>query len=263
MRQTRSAMAANRTESGGRGYYVYGIVGGSPDLGDLRGVDGASAVFTVAGPGLQAVVSEVPLTEFGEEALRQRLEELPWLEEKVRAHEDVLERAARDSAILPFRFGTIYRSLDSVRELLQARHDALSAALTELEGKREWGVKGILDRKRLRAALDDGERAEPNDKLDGKAFFDRKRAERDLEEQARARAGRLAADAHLRLAAVADQAARDGQSLLKASYLVDLRREDAFRAALDEVAAASARYGFRLELSGPWPPYSFVGSLTP
>lgn len=257
-------MAAHRTESAERGYYVYGIVGGSPDLGDLHGVDGASAVFTVDEPGLHAVVSEVPLTEFGEEALRQRLEELPWLEEKVRAHEDVLEHAARQTSVLPFRFGTIYRSLDAVHELLQARHDALSTALGRLAGKREWGVTGILDRERLRASVEDGggTATEPEGEPAGKAFFARKRAERDLEEQARALAGRLAADTHSRLAAVADQAVRDGQGLLKASYLVDREREEAFRAALDEVAAAGARYGFRLELSGPWPPYSFVGSVT-
>jgi hypothetical protein len=256
-------MAAGRTDATERGYYVYAIVGAAPHLDGVRGVDGASPVFTVEGAGLNAVVSEVPLAEFGEEALKERLEELPWLEEKVRAHEDVLERAAGETSILPLRFGTIYRSLDPVRELLEQRHEALSAALAQLDGKKEWGVKAKLDRDRLRAAVEDGDAtAALEGAAPGAAFFTRKRRERDVEEQARALAGRLAADAHLRLAAVANESVRDGGALLKSSYLVDRDREHLFREALDEVAAAGAGFGFRYELTGPWPPYSFVGSLT-
>jgi Gas vesicle synthesis protein GvpL/GvpF len=256
-------MAAGRTDATERGYYLYAIAGAAPQLDGVRGVDGTSPVFTVEGAGLNAVVSEVPLAEFGEEALKERLEELPWLEKKVRAHEDVLERAAGETSILPLRFGTIYRSLEPVRELLERRREALGAALAQLDGKREWGVKATLDRERLRAAVEDRDAtAALEGASPGTAFFARKRLERDLDDQAKALAGRLAADAHLRLAAVADESVRDGGALLKSSYLVDRDRERPFRDALDEVAAAGARYGFRYELTGPWPPYSFVGSVT-
>jgi hypothetical protein len=91
-------MAADRAEPADRGFYVYGIVGTErPELTGVTGVDGRSAVFMLDEDGLGAIVSEVPLAEFGEDALRRNLEELSWVAEKVRAHEDVLERAAREA----------------------------------------------------------------------------------------------------------------------------------------------------------------------
>ena len=256
-------MAANRTNGAEHGYYVYAIAWTAPRLEGVRGVDGASPVFAVDRVGLSAVVSEVPLGEFGEEALKERLEQLPWLEEKVRAHEEVLERAAGETAILPLRFGTIYRSLEPVRELLERRREALSAALAQLNGKREWGVTATFDRKRLEQAVENGDAASALEgKSPGNAFFTRKRLEREREDQARALAARLAADAHLRLAAVSEESLREDGALLKGSYLVDRAREQVFRDALNEVASAGDPYGFRFELTGPWQPYSFVGSVT-
>lgn len=261
-------MAADRADSPDRGYYLYGIAAGEPQLDDIRGVDGFSPVFVIEEQGVAAVVSEVPLAEFGDGVLQQKLEELPWLEEKVRAHEQVLERTAEQTAVLPLRFGTIYRNLDPVRDLLAERHASLASALEQLRGKREWGVKCVVERDRLLAAVQtsDPAAAELADdvaaKPTGSAFFARKRLERHLDEEARSLAARLAAAAHERLAAVADGALRDGGALLKGAYLVDQANEDEFRHVLTEIGAEYERYGLRFELTGPWPPYSFVGSAT-
>jgi hypothetical protein len=46
--------------------------------------------------------------------------------------------------------------------------------------------------------------------------------------------------------------------LLNSAYLVDDAALDAFKAALDEKAAAYGNHGFRFELTGPWPAYNFV-----
>jgi hypothetical protein len=261
-------MAAGRTDNPDRGYYLYGIAAGEPQLDDVRGVDGTSPVFAIEEQGLAAVVSEVPLSEFGDGVLQQKLEELPWLEEKVRAHEQVLERTAEQTAVLPLRFGTIYRSADPVRDLLAERHEKLASALEQLRGKREWGVKCVVDRDRLLTAVQSAVpgaselAADVESKPAGSAFFARKRLEQRLDEEARGLAARLAAAAHERLAAVADGAVRDAGALLKGAYLVDRAGEDEFRRVLTQTGAEYDRYGLRFELTGPWPPYSFVGSAT-
>jgi hypothetical protein len=262
-------MAAGPADAAHRGYYVYGLLGSEqPALDDVQGVDASSPVFVVEEDGVGAIVSEVPLEEFGESAIQQKLEELPWVEEKVRAHELVLEQAARDVPVLPLRFGTIYRSLDRLRNVLAERKPELVSALEQLRGRREWGVKCLVEKTRLAEAVEgsDAQAAElaedAKTKPAGSAYFARKKLERYVDERADAMAARLAARAHERLAAVADQAVREDGATLKGAYLVHEAREEDFRRILREVGAEGEDVGLRFELTGPWPPYSFVGSAT-
>jgi hypothetical protein len=262
-------MAAGQPDAADRGFYVYGIVGREqPELAGVAGVDAGSAVFVVEEDGLGAIVSEVPLAEFGDDALQSNLEELSWVAEKVRAHEEVLERAAREAPVLPLRFGTIYRSLDGLRGLLAHDRNDLSSTLEQLRGKREWGVKSVVDRERLGQAVSGSdprvaELAQAAEaKPAGTAYLGRKRLERHVDARADELAARLASDAHERLAAVADRAVRDRSPGLKASYLVEEARDDDFRRVLEDVGREYEEFGIRFELTGPWPPYSFVGEPT-
>jgi hypothetical protein len=54
-------------------------------------------------------------------------------------------------------------------------------------------------------------------------------------------------------------AAGDKRLLLDAAFLVRESRETAFRGAVRREAERLAGAGFELTLTGPWPPYSFVG----
>jgi Gas vesicle synthesis protein GvpL/GvpF len=258
-------MAASRADAADRGFYVYGIVGRQkPALAGVMGVDAASPVFVLDDDGLGAIVSEVPLAEFGDEALRSNLEEVSWVAAKVRAHEDVLERAAREAPVLPLRFGTIYRSLDRVRDFLAGDRTDLASTLEQLRGKREWGVKSLVDRDRLGQAVHASdpraaELAEATEaKPAGTAYLGRKRLERHLEARADQLAARLAGEAHERLAAVAERAVLERTAGLKGAYLVDEARDDDFRRVLEDVGREYEPFGIRFELTGPWPPYSFV-----
>jgi hypothetical protein len=258
-------MAAGRADAADRGFYVYGIVGRQkPALAGVMGVDAASPVFVLDDDGLGAIVSEVPLAEFGDEALRSNLEEVSWVAAKVRAHEDVLERAAREAPVLPLRFGTIYRSLDRVRDFLAGERRDLASTLEQLGGKREWGVKSLVDHDRLGQAVHASdpraaELAEATEaKPAGTAYLGRKRLERHLEARADQLAARLAGEAHERLAAVAERAVLERTAGLKGAYLVDEARDDDFRRVLEDVGREYEPFGIRFELTGPWPPYSFV-----
>lgn len=258
-------MAAGPADAAQRGYYVYGLLGSEqPTLAGVHGVDDSSPVFVVEEDGVGAIVSEVPLEEFGESAIQQKLEELPWVEAKVRAHELVLEQAARDVPVLPLRFGTIYRSLDRLRNVLAERKPELVSAVEQLRGRREWGVKCLVERDRLAEAVEgsDVQAAElakdAESKPAGSAYFARKKLERHLGERVEELAQRLAARAHERLAAVADRAVREKGATLKGAYLVEQAREEDFRRVLAQVGAEGEPVGLRFELTGPWPAYSFV-----
>jgi Gas vesicle synthesis protein GvpL/GvpF len=252
---------------GGTGLYVYGVVPVEAEADlfeEIKGVDRSERIGLLPDGALAAIVSAVPLAEFGEEALQENLRDPAWLEEKVRAHDAVLEAALGRAPLVPFRFGTIYRGEEQVRAMLR-EHGELGATLERLRGRVELGVKGFLDPERF--AGDRAERATETGQ--GRAYLLRKQAERDLAETRAAFKVAQAEQTHERLAALAEDAranalqdaevsGRPGEMLLNGAYLVSADRVEAFRSALEELRATHAAEGVRYELTGPWPPYNFV-----
>jgi hypothetical protein len=260
--------------SGERGLYVFGVVAAQAADTAVPG-ERAPGVRVVEEGALAALVRDVPLDEF-RPAGGEDDEDLAWLADRVRSHEQVLEDAAATQTVLPMRFGTIYREEAAVRAFLRGEREQLVAALAELDGRREWGVKCFLDRRSFSDSLQDdaaaGARppdAEPQSP--GAAFFTRKRAEQTARERAADAGRRMARTVHERVGALAEQStvaeppqgSSSADGLLAASYLVAREREEEFRSALDALAAEHGRSGLMIELTGPWPPYSFVADFGP
>ena len=86
----------------------------------------------------------VDLEEFGEEALARNLEDLSWLEQVARAHNDVVWAVAEQATVAPMRLVTICTDDASVRGHVDAHHDGLVQALDSVEGRREWSVKVLV-----------------------------------------------------------------------------------------------------------------------
>jgi hypothetical protein len=246
---------------------------------DVPGVDGA-AVERVAGGGLTALVSRVPAAQFAAEPLRENLNELPWLETVARAHETVLEAAFALATIVPLRLCTIYEGVEGVRRMLEDEHETLEAALARLDGREEWGVKLLVDPQLLadaaRAASPEAAAfaEEAEDRTEGGAYMLRRRLERHVREQTEALASELAAQVHARLQdwaldAIArpaqnrDLSGHEGQMLLNGAYLVEAGRAEELHALADELGAHHRDVGARLELTGPWPPFNFIGAAQP
>jgi hypothetical protein len=246
---------------------------------DVRGVGGAPVELVKAG-GLTALVSHVPAAQFAAEPLRENLNEMAWLEAVARAHENVLGAAFASATIVPLRLCTIYASSESVRWMLEDERDALEAALARLEGREEWGVKLLVDPELLadaaRAASPQAAEfaEEAEDRSAGGAYIMRRRLERHVREQADALASELAAQVHARLqdwaldavsrpAQNRDLSGHEGEMLLNGAYLVEEGRAEELRALAGELESHHRDVGARLELTGPWPPFNFVGAAQP
>ncbi|MEU5388509.1 GvpL/GvpF family gas vesicle protein [Kitasatospora cineracea] len=231
---------------------------------------------TVGAGGLLAVVGSVPGPDFDADALQRRLRDPQWLEPAVRAHHRVVSATA--GRALPVRFGTVYRDDDRVRALLTAHADAFRTALARVADRTEWGVKAHLDKARLDQARLDQARTEaeaatgtggpPDDDRPGTAYLLRRRAARDRDTRDLADAAARARQVHLALTGLADHSTehppqppeatgvRDPM-LLNGAYLVHRSREAGFARAVRDLREQHAPV-LRLELTGPWPPYSFV-----
>lgn len=274
---------SSRGEAGGgeeaRALYVY-CVGAREALaqvfeGELPpAIESAERLELIPAGDLAAVASAVPLSDYGEEALGARLEDAAWTAVRALRHEGVVEHFARRASVAPLRFGTIYLRRESVGRMLEERGEELRRVVARLEGHEEWGVNAYAERAKMKAEVtrlsprlrEMSERADAS--TPGQAYLLRKKIEALRDEETRAETKRVvgamesalaaesAGSARLRL--LKDEANEHGELAAKFAFLVAREGFDRFRAAAERLAEHYAPLGFRIELTGPWPPYNFA-----
>jgi Gas vesicle synthesis protein GvpL/GvpF len=244
--------------------YLYAVTDAAPadepaDEHAPAGVDGVPVRRIVFGD-LAAVVSSVDPTRFSEEALRRSLEDLQWLERIARAHNAVVTAAARSGPVAPVRLATVYLDDENVRTLLDERSSEFTAALDRIRGRAEWGVKGFA----VRTEGDTSSQA-TEDSKPGTAYLMRRRAERDRAARGLQDAAEAAEAVHKAMSAVAVASrryqpqdprlsGRREEMVLNVAYLVDQAGAEVLRRLVERQQGES----LRLELTGPWAPYSFA-----
>jgi hypothetical protein len=259
--------STDRNGSPSTGWYAYGVVQ-AEDIQYLpsEGLESGRPPQAVVEGDLGAIVSEVDLAQFAEDQLEDNLRDATWLESRVRAHERVLEALINDRPVLPMRFGTIFRDEYGVRALLSRRRDDLRSALDDLAGTKEWGVRAFVEQEVLeRWVRRRSTTPPPPQGGEGAAYLGARRDQRELEldierasEDVRRRAEaalRPVARAVRRRGAVASPGharAVDLAVLLPDDRLSELQRIVA------DLDRWSRRRGLRFEITGPWPPYTFV-----
>ncbi|MFG2138284.1 GvpL/GvpF family gas vesicle protein [Streptomyces sp. NPDC048650] len=253
--------------------YVYGAVRDADgllaeELSGLRGVAGTPVHLVRAEHGgeVVAAVSPVPAQDFQEAALKAHLEDLDWLESVARAHHGVIEALAARTTVLPLRLATVYLDDDRVRSMLDARREAFAERLAELAAHEEWGVKIYVEKP---AEPGGGPVAAPEPDLSpGRSYLSRRRTQRHAREDAYRDAERAAARVEEAARAHAVDRVRHrpqqgelargpGENIVNDAYLVPLGHAERFRT--DVTRAAEGLAGVRVDVTGPWAPYSFAG----
>lgn len=242
--------------------YVYAVTRGLDDaaLAQLRGLRDAP-VSIVRHRDIVAVVTDVPLGEFDEDALKNNLEHLPWLEEIARGHHAVVDAVAAVGPTAPMRLATIFLDDAAVARRLGELHDAFAAVLDRIEGRREWSVKIVIP------AVEADQGATAIRPSSGAEFLRQKKLRAGEQEDRRAAQVRTAEDVHHALAQVAVAsrllAPQDpqltgftGAMVLNGAYLVSGEDERVFTHRVDELERRHSDAQF--ERGGPWPPYSFA-----
>ncbi|MEA2436010.1 MAG: hypothetical protein QOF65_566 [Thermoleophilaceae bacterium] len=272
--EARLAPAPEPRAESGTGLWVYCIAG--EDLTGLPpGVTGVTAGHeprVLRAGGLAAVVSAVPLDEFGEEGLKRNLNDIGWLEAVARAHERVLEAVLPAGPIVPMRVCTIYHSGEHVEAMLAEREASLKEALSQLAGRAEWGVKLTADRERVsEAARARIARAAGATAGAGGSYLGRKQQDMLLRDEVGEVLDAAAAESHARLEEWAaasellppqrrELSGYDGEMVLNGAYLVDDDRLDGFRRVVSELQEQYADHGLAFDLTGPWPAFHFTES---
>ncbi|MCT4357063.1 GvpL/GvpF family gas vesicle protein [Streptomyces sp. Je 1-79] len=265
--------------------YVYAVAPDTRALRDslagVRGISGApvfllgeneESPYAAADPGspdaVAFVAGRVSRQEFDEPTLKRRFEDLEWLEGVARAHHEVVQTVAGHDTVLPLRMATVYQNDDRARQALAAQRSAFVERLSLLRGRSELGVKLYVSP----APPSTGGEA-PADSADaaplspGKAYLKSRRAQHSERETRYQRAERVAErveDVAARFtrhrvrhpAQRGELAGGPEENVLNDAYLVPADQTDAFRAAL--TGAVEDTEGVRIEVTGPWAPYSFA-----
>ena len=263
-------------------FYIYCVgerLSVAPLLNDATpsGVEADVRLELIEAGELAAVASRVSLTDYGEDALEAHLSDATWTALRAMRHEKVVDYFARRAAVAPLRFGTIYVTRSGVEKMLAERSVELRTAIENLRGREEWGVNVFCDRKvlmesiaqlspRLRELNEQAMSASP-----GQAYLVRKKVDAMRADEARAETKRVVAEVLSELEEQSEGATRlrilkdetgelEGELVGKLAFLIQRARFEDFRGVAERLAEEHGRAGFRLELTGPWPAYNFVGT---
>ncbi|MFE0186809.1 GvpL/GvpF family gas vesicle protein [Streptomyces sp. NPDC058989] len=234
-------------------------------LAGLPGVADAPVRLVRTGQDADVVVavSPVPAQDFEEDALRAHLEDLEWLESVARAHHRVIEALAARTTVLPLRLATVYLDDERVRLMLEDRRQAFTDRLSALDAHVEWGVKIYVE-----AAAGQPDETPPDTGLSpGRAYLSHRRAQRHARDDAYREAEQVARRVEDAARAYAvdrvqhrpqqgELARGPGENVVNDAYLVPQRHAEGFRA--DVLRVAEGLPGVRVEVTGPWAPYSFA-----
>lgn len=253
----------------GEAYWVYCVVPSewaSELAAGLDGIEPGSSVEALTEGHLAALLSRVPLAEYGDEQLRRHLEDISWLERTARAHEAVQQDAMRQGPLVPLRMCTIYRDLERVRRVLRDRAELFAENLAAVEDCAEWGIKVFLDLGRI----PEPSPTEPEAAgASGADYLAGRQRERDRVGEADELCLRCAEDVHQAVSTLARQErvnpvqraeahGRDAEMVVNEAYLVEDHRIDELQGTVRELSDRWEPHGLLVELTGPWPPYNFV-----
>jgi hypothetical protein len=259
-------MSASRPlQSLGEGvFWLYGVTARGQPLPERFPVP----LLAVHHHSFSAIVERVRRVELAPDGLEVRMESLPWIALATRRHERVLDALMSEGLMVPAPFGTVFRSLRAVRDIVAASADRFAVVIPRVSGCKEWSIELYCNNRRLLACVTPEVTPEEPARVNPAHAY-------AVEKQTQARA---VVRATRRIDAVVDEVvnelsahaaeiielptpgARDprrGTLEKKLAALLARSRDEVFRAAVRRLHERLAPEGFSLEASGPGAPFAF------
>ena len=256
---------------GEKAYYLYCLA--LPRLVPEGGKGFSGPLLIHRSDSIAAVVEIVSVDDFRGAAGDANMNDFSWLIPRTLVHEMVVERVMESSPVVPARFATIFPSIDRLRFFMTLNRKTIMKFFLEIEDKTEWTVKGFLNRELARKKEEAGllEAREPflSTLSSGRRYFEEKKIISGAHDLVGNRSGSVFRDVldslthhavnFCDLTILKGLREKNGRDLfLNRAFLVPesslARFRDCVRLASDHHGAG----GFTFELTGPWPPYSFL-----
>ncbi len=225
--------------------------------------------------GFQVVVKNVSSEDYSEAYFKNKVSDLPWLDKQVREHIAVISNFMQIGTVIPFKFGTIYHSVSNLTLFLHQYSNSLQDQLLHLENKEEWSVKMYGDIPIMSKKIDQlsMEAAKIENQIQsstpGKAFLLKKKKQLFVEEEIESiciKKSEFILDLlklesfafNLNVLQTKEITGRVDEMILNACFLVKRNDLQRFQKVIAQYQDSILSDGFKMETTGPWPPFSFI-----
>lgn len=264
------------------GLYAYGLVGEMAEPLAISGIDKKKHIYAVEARGMHVVVSDIDVDAF-QSQVQQAFSEFTGVAGAtqsgtaalLQAHEDVVDALMQHTTVVPFKFGTLLKDEAAAIRMLQDDEQKFKQLLARFAGKAEWGLKVYADTQefiqhiaRVEPAIKDLQ--EQREKLSrGAAYLLGRKLEDELKDAVAARLASVTGaifqqirkdtcEATLNKTLPQKLTGKKQEMILNSVYLVEKVRTARFCLRGKKLQEQYASMGLELEVSGPWPPYSFT-----
>jgi len=230
------------------------------------------AWLLVAADGLQGVLARYDADRFVGETAGRDLADPQKVAALALAHAQQVQQLFHQTTVLPVALGSLFSTGVAVEQLLRRNHDAIVQFLRRVAAHQEWAVKAAVDAKSAKRRFIESAvaAAQIDPQLSAGACYFRQQAVR------RQAAGQFWAVLQQRCRQLRQPLStwctdvierpvlprNDGrQSIVSWSLLVCDKLQGEISARVAAMESALADEEVALELSGPWPPWSFVPRL--
>ncbi len=242
------------------------------DILGINGMDGNGKLYSIECCGLYAIVGDVSLEEYGEEAMADKGEDVEWLKEKAVMFMDIILKIHTLSNVIPMKFLTIFHSEERVKNIITENLELFIHSFERINNRDELSVKIYCDGKKYKDKVMgeeiDGFEKSLAGKPKGAAFFLKKKFDSELDDRINNRICSIANSFIESLNSFAVEMKSNkiiakeitGISTpmrLNCAFLIDKEKQEQFASKIDELKSQNKENGFMIEMSGPWPPFSF------
>lgn len=264
------------------GLYAYGLVGKSPKQLNILGIDKKNKVYPVEGRDICVMVSKIDTDKFQDE-IKKLLSKLTKTagaipnetEEILRGHEDVVDTLMKLTTVVPFKFGTILKDEEAASKMLREYGEKFKKLLSKFTGREEWGLKVYVDNQEFKKRLaKEKPRLKKLDEKKGKlskgaAYLLGRKMEEESKNDMTAmltnasevifqEAGKDAYEAKLNKTLPQKLTGKNKEMILNTAFLIEKEKVAHFCKHVKKIIEKYKSMGIEIELSGPWPSYSFT-----
>jgi hypothetical protein len=252
--------------------YVYCITRVTPIAGQIA--EAAELIyfsidsFTVIG-------KYVSSDEFSVENFKNNSADSNWKDSNILKHMNLINSIMEYTEVLPFRFGTVFNTQNNLERFIRANSGLLSENFKMFEGLRELSVKIYFNRRKLGENLDRFcEKAATLEKIimgssPGRAYLLNRKKEdlidteidrfcRNFGHKCMAEFENLSESKKMNNLLTKEINNRNNRMIMSASFLVRRTKVSEFLTVADMNSAEAMKSAVFFEISGPWPPFSFI-----
>ncbi|MEW6139853.1 MAG: GvpL/GvpF family gas vesicle protein [Thermodesulfobacteriota bacterium] len=223
-----------------------------------------------------ALAGEAALEDFEGPEAEKRLQDISWLGPQALRHGEVASLIMKWSPVLPARFGALFSSEQALVELIERNYETIRGFLEHTRGSEEWGVKALFSRSDARETLFRDMLEKHSSDLasmtPGLRYFKeqqlRAKVDKEVGSWLKDACGRVSANLHAcsfdsvkRPVTTLSLDAEGRETAANWAFLVGSHRVRELFFLVEHANNEFADRGLVFQVSGPWPPYSFVPAL--